>query len=38
MTIKDKQFLGRLNKSLGDNELRDYLAGKKRDIKISWDA
>ena len=33
MTIKDKQFLGRLNKSLGDNELRDYLAGKKETSK-----
>ena len=33
MTTKDKQFLGRLNKSLGDNELRDYLAGKKETSK-----
>jgi len=33
MTTKDKQFLGRLNKSLGENELREYLADKKETAK-----
>ncbi len=33
MTVKDKQFLGRLNKSLGENELREYLADKKETAK-----